>query len=427
MHVKSDFGNWCEFTVCLPCDSGNRTPMGQSSVPTTMMEQDTSHSSDNSDEEYDSDDSFTSVDSSFESFGITSTTSFQELLHEASRRQAVGMAGGMHNQRVNLLAPTAVASLHKLRTQLLSSSSLKSGSSLGHHSSGTSSSSSMRNVQFQTNGLDSYAGRTASFNQLPLGHSRSRNKLSSKSLKSMGSRGGKNRKRPGTNGRTNGVTGRSSGGTSKAKRRGSASKRRGSGITGGIISLSDDVPHPIPENPIPAVTRKPATPAPTKEEKPEESASSKPKAIKETAKEESKEESKVEEEVNPMARIKVLVAEDNKINQKVLKRTLMRVGINEEILDIVENGKLAVEASEEKAYDIIFMDMQMPVMGGLEATKLIKERDGKDGAKVVFCTAHAVDQFREQADLAGGDGFVSKPFNLKKIKAVLDQYSIATQ
>ena len=60
----------------------------------------------------------------------------------------------------------------------------------------------------------------------------------------------------------------------------------------------------------------------------------------------------------------------------------------------------------------------MPIMDGLEATRLIKERDG-DRSHVVFCTAHAVENFRTEAEEAGGDGFISKPFNLGKIDQLI--------
>ena len=115
--------------------------------------------------------------------------------------------------------------------------------------------------------------------------------------------------------------------------------------------------------------------------------------------------------------LKVLYAEDNKINQKVLNRILTKLGVAE--LDIVDNGRKAVQISATKSYDIIFMDIEMPVMDGLEATKLIKERDG-DKTKIIFCTAHAIDDVRLQAEEAGGDGFISKPFNMKKIQDTLD-------
>ena len=115
---------------------------------------------------------------------------------------------------------------------------------------------------------------------------------------------------------------------------------------------------------------------------------------------------------------KVLYAEDNLINQKVLARILQQVGVDD--IDIVDNGQKAVEISAEKKYDIIFMDMQMPVMGGLEATRLIMERN-RD-AVVVFVTAHALDDFKREADAVGAKSFISKPFRKNDIEEVLKMY-----
>jgi signal transduction histidine kinase/CheY-like chemotaxis protein len=117
--------------------------------------------------------------------------------------------------------------------------------------------------------------------------------------------------------------------------------------------------------------------------------------------------------------LRVLYVEDNKINQKVLARMLARLGIED--LDMVDDGLQSVAASATKVYDIIFMDAQMPVMDGLEATKIIKARDGEK-VKIIFCTAHAVNDMRVQAKDVGADGFISKPFNMKKIESILDQY-----
>lgn len=113
--------------------------------------------------------------------------------------------------------------------------------------------------------------------------------------------------------------------------------------------------------------------------------------------------------------LKVLYAEDNKINQKVLSRVLNRVGITD--ITIVDDGLKAVNISEKEKYDIIFMDMQMPVMDGMEACSLIVERD-KD-AKVVFVTAHALDEFKAKAEAAGGISFISKPFRVQDIDKIL--------
>eukprot|EP00537_Pseudo-nitzschia_pungens_P011229 CAMPEP_0172393354 /NCGR_PEP_ID=MMETSP1061-20121228/9230_1 /TAXON_ID=37318 /ORGANISM="Pseudo-nitzschia pungens, Strain cf. pungens" /LENGTH=1391 /DNA_ID=CAMNT_0013124391 /DNA_START=71 /DNA_END=4246 /DNA_ORIENTATION=- len=121
----------------------------------------------------------------------------------------------------------------------------------------------------------------------------------------------------------------------------------------------------------------------------------------------------------PAREIKVLVAEDNVINQKVLDRILKRVGVTD--ITIVDNGKKAVDISETTKFDCILMDMQMPIMGGLEACKIIVERDKgkKDPPKVIFVTAHALVEFKEKAIAAGGDDFITKPFKMQDIDNVM--------
>jgi signal transduction histidine kinase/CheY-like chemotaxis protein len=114
---------------------------------------------------------------------------------------------------------------------------------------------------------------------------------------------------------------------------------------------------------------------------------------------------------------RILIAEDNLVNQKVLGRVLKKLGM--EHVDIVDNGLKAVEATAQKHYDLVFMDMQMPVMDGLEATQLIKAQECSQHTKVVFCTAHAVEEFHLAAKQVGSDGFISKPFNMKNIEDCL--------
>ena len=116
--------------------------------------------------------------------------------------------------------------------------------------------------------------------------------------------------------------------------------------------------------------------------------------------------------------MKILIAEDNIINQKVLLRTLKRLGVSD--VDVVENGQLAVDASQDKAYDVIFMDLQMPVMDGLEATTIISQRNERP--HIVFLTAHALKDYQDQASKAGGDGFISKPFKMEVIRDMLERY-----
>jgi len=113
--------------------------------------------------------------------------------------------------------------------------------------------------------------------------------------------------------------------------------------------------------------------------------------------------------------LKVLYAEDNLVNQKVLTRVLHRYGISD--VTIVDNGKKAVDISATIKYDCILLDIQMPVMGGMEACKLITERD--PDTIIIFVTAHALDEFRVKAKAAGAKGFISKPFRLGDIDTVL--------
>lgn len=119
-----------------------------------------------------------------------------------------------------------------------------------------------------------------------------------------------------------------------------------------------------------------------------------------------------------LGHMKILIAEDNIINQKVLLRTLKRLGVSD--VDVVENGQLAVDASQDKAYDVIFMDLQMPVMDGLEATTIISQRNERP--HIVFLTAHALKDYQDQASKAGGDGFISKPFKMEVIRDMLERY-----
>jgi CheY-like chemotaxis protein len=109
--------------------------------------------------------------------------------------------------------------------------------------------------------------------------------------------------------------------------------------------------------------------------------------------------------------LKVLYAEDNIVNQNVLNRMLKQLGVTN--ITIVDNALKAVEMCETTKFDVIFIDMQMPVMDGLEACERIITSDAKE--RVVFVTAHALNDFKEKALGAGASAFISKPFDLQKI------------
>ncbi len=113
----------------------------------------------------------------------------------------------------------------------------------------------------------------------------------------------------------------------------------------------------------------------------------------------------------------ILIAEDNIVNQKVAHRILERFGIE---ADIVKNGKEAFETEKKKGYDLIFMDMEMPIMDGLEATRKIKEKTQHSHKPIIIAmTANAMQEDRERCFEAGMDDFITKPITLQTIKQIL--------
>lgn len=122
----------------------------------------------------------------------------------------------------------------------------------------------------------------------------------------------------------------------------------------------------------------------------------------------------------PFNAFRVLVAEDNGINQKLLCRMLTRLGI--ENICVVDNGQKAVEKEASEQFDVVLMDMQMPVMGGIEACKLITSRkEGHPTAAVVFVTAHVSSAFEEECLKAGAIHYLPKPFNVGEIEKLFEK------
>ncbi len=116
-------------------------------------------------------------------------------------------------------------------------------------------------------------------------------------------------------------------------------------------------------------------------------------------------------------KFRVLLAEDNTINQKVGKMVLKSLGID---ADIAENGKITVEMQLKNNYDVILMDVHMPEMDGLEATRELRKYYEKDKAGkepvIVAVTANAFKEDRERCFAAGMDYYLSKPFKSKDLK-----------
>lgn len=115
--------------------------------------------------------------------------------------------------------------------------------------------------------------------------------------------------------------------------------------------------------------------------------------------------------------LKILVAEDNVVNQKVAQRILERMGYR---VDVVANGIEAVNASKKIPYDLIFMDMLMPEMDGITASKVIKEKNRNSNCpKIIAMTANAMNEDREKCISAGMDDFISKPVRMKELNDIL--------
>jgi len=113
---------------------------------------------------------------------------------------------------------------------------------------------------------------------------------------------------------------------------------------------------------------------------------------------------------------RVLVAEDNVVNQKVARKFFEKLGCK---VDLVADGKEAVEAARAFAYDAIFMDCQMPNMDGLEATRCIRKTLSHARFPIIAMTANAMESDRQACFEAGMDDFVSKPVSLKHLRRVL--------
>ena len=115
--------------------------------------------------------------------------------------------------------------------------------------------------------------------------------------------------------------------------------------------------------------------------------------------------------------LRVLVAEDNVVNQRLAAALLARRG-HEAV--IAANGREAIDAWKRGRFDAIFMDVQMPEMGGFEATTLIRSLEaGQRPIRIIAMTAHAMSGDRERCLAAGMDDYVTKPISIKEIDRVL--------
>ena len=117
--------------------------------------------------------------------------------------------------------------------------------------------------------------------------------------------------------------------------------------------------------------------------------------------------------------LRILLAEDNRMNQLVARRIFEKIGYN---IDMADNGALALEKMDQNPYDLVFMDIQMPEMDGLEATRQILQKYGDDAPPVIAMTANVLSENEVECKEAGMRDFLSKPFTIERLEAVIDRW-----
>lgn len=126
------------------------------------------------------------------------------------------------------------------------------------------------------------------------------------------------------------------------------------------------------------------------------------------------------EEHGPSA-VRVLLVEDHAINRKLAGAQLQRLGCE---FRAVEDGQQAVDLVFQEPFDLVFMDLQMPVLDGLEATRIIREREAETGTHlpIIALTANALPQDRKRCLDAGMDDYLAKPFVLRDLQQMIQKY-----
>jgi PAS domain S-box-containing protein len=118
----------------------------------------------------------------------------------------------------------------------------------------------------------------------------------------------------------------------------------------------------------------------------------------------------------------VLLVEDNFVNQKVAVRFLERLGCS---VEVAKNGAEAVAACQRRHFDIVLMDLQMPVMDGMAATRKIRELETGGQVPIIALTANAMSGDRERCEAAGMDGYLTKPIEVDRLRSILMKFGLA--
>lgn len=126
------------------------------------------------------------------------------------------------------------------------------------------------------------------------------------------------------------------------------------------------------------------------------------------------------ENVNKSESCRVLLAEDNKINQKLMLLMLGKLGVSTEVAN---NGAEAVEKAVGGTYDLVLMDLHMPIMDGLEATRKLHQQMRESAPPVVALTADAMGSTNDEALGSGMKGYLTKPVSADQLKACLQKHT----
>jgi CheY-like chemotaxis protein len=116
---------------------------------------------------------------------------------------------------------------------------------------------------------------------------------------------------------------------------------------------------------------------------------------------------------------RVLLVEDNPVNQAIAKKMLEKLGFR---VDVAGNGKEALKAVQERPFEFVLMDCQMPEMDGFEATAEIRSLPSVGGIPIIAMTANAMKGDREKCINAGMDDYISKPMNIKALTVLMQKW-----
>ncbi|MHB9054201.1 MAG: response regulator [Thermoleophilia bacterium] len=116
---------------------------------------------------------------------------------------------------------------------------------------------------------------------------------------------------------------------------------------------------------------------------------------------------------------KVLLVEDNQMNSRLVEYVLERDGF---VVKVMDSAEAAIKAAGDDAPDVILMDIQLPGMDGLEATRRLREKEATAKIPILAITAHAMRGDEERILAAGCEGYISKPINTRELAATVRSY-----